>query len=300
MNEGAIWMERLRLILISVTVLLSVSLTSAQQREGTQQGQSQRMSKSPVTVAKVTEQFHTIEVAGRLEPENRIVHYTPNSGYISSISVKEGQFAKEGQELFRIRRKEDVMNIYKPTVVTARIAGLVSQVFIQVQDEVETNEQAVVIIGMEGYTLDADISDKDAFKIKIGQRVSAHTINGTTISGVLVNRSQEPDYTTGLFSLTFHFPDTQHINVGEFVIIELPADRAKGIFIRRDLVIRRYGRYFMWIVNEAGELSAREVTLGPTYGDLVRIDHGLSEGERYLNRLTGREKEGDRIEASGT
>jgi len=83
------------------------------------------------------------------------------------------------------------------------------------------------------------------------------------------------------------------------VIIDLPVDRAKGLFVRRDLVIRRYGKYFLWIVNEAGELLAREVVLGPAYGELVRIDQGLKVGERYLNRLTGREKEGMKIEVPG-
>jgi multidrug efflux pump subunit AcrA (membrane-fusion protein) len=292
-------MDRIKLLLIIVTVLSSASLTSAQQREGAQQSESQNKPASPVTVAQISEQFHTISVVGRLEPKNRIVHHTPTSGYISSVSVEEGQLVKEGQKLFSIKRKDDLMNVYKPTLVSARITGWVSKVLIQVEDEVEAAEPALVIIGTEGYILDANISDKDAFKIRIGQRVSARTTGGAAISGILVSRSQEPDYTTGLFSLTFHFPNTQRTYVGEFVIIDLPIDRAKGLFVRRDLVIRRYGKYFLWIVNEAGELLAREVVLGPAYGELVRIDQGLKVGERYLNRLTGREKEGMKIEVPG-
>jgi multidrug efflux pump subunit AcrA (membrane-fusion protein) len=287
-------MDRLRFLFVMIGVLLSASLTFAQQE------QSQNRSSSPVTVAHISEQFHTISVVGRLEPENRIVHHTPASGYVSSVSVEEGQLVVEGQQLFSIKRKDDLINIYKPTLVTARIAGWVSKVFIQPEDEVEAAEPAVVIIGTEGYVLDAHISDKDAFKIRIGQRVTARTTSGTTIRGMLLNRSQEPDYTTGLFSLTFRFPNTQRTYVGEFVIIELPVDRAKGLFVRRDLVIRRYGKYFLWIVNDVGELSAREVVLGPTYGDLVRINQGLAAGEQYLNRLTGREKEGDKIDMPGT
>jgi multidrug efflux pump subunit AcrA (membrane-fusion protein) len=193
-----------------------------------------------------------------------------------------------------------VANIYKPAIVTARISGWISEVLVQPEDDVSDAEPAVVIIGTEGYELEASISDKDAFKVRIGQEVSAHTAEGRKIIGVLVNRSQEPDYTTGLFSLTFHFPNNQRTYVGEFVIIDLPVDRSKGIFIKRDLIIRRYGTYFLWVVGDDQILEAREVVLGPTYDEMVRIDQGLSEGERYLIRLTGREKGGAKVNAPGT
>jgi multidrug efflux pump subunit AcrA (membrane-fusion protein) len=74
-------------------------------------------------------------------------------------------------------------------------------------------------------------------------------------------------------------------------------DRERGLFVRRELVIRRYGKYFLWLVNQADELEAREVVLGAAYGELVLIEEGLKPGERYLTRLTGREKEGEKAGA---
>jgi multidrug efflux pump subunit AcrA (membrane-fusion protein) len=289
-------MYKYGILFITAVILFSASLASAQQREGGRREQSQGRPTSPVTVAEASEQYHVISVVGRLQPKSRIVHYTPNSGYILEVFIEEGQHVDEGQKLFSIRRKDDVTNIYKPTVVTARISGWVSTLHIMEEDEVDAGDPAVVIIGTEGYVLDAAISDKDAFKVRIGQRVTAHTTGGATITGILVNRSQEPDYDTGLFSLTFHFPNTQRTYVGEFVTIDLPADRTKGLFVRRDLIIRRYGKYFLWTINDEEKLAARQVLLGPTYGDLVRIDEGLASGERYLALLTGREKEGDSVE----
>jgi len=283
-------MEKLKLPVIIAAILCLTSLTAAHQ------GEAQSNTRSPVAVAENSVQFHVISVGGRLQPKSRIVHYTPNSGIVSAVSVEEGQLVESGQKLFSIKRKDDVMNSYKPTVVTARISGWVSNVEIQVEDEVEANDPAVVIIGTEGYALDVAISDKDTFKVQIGQRVSARTNGGNRITGVLVNRSQEPDYDTGLFSLSFYFPNTQRTFIGEFVVIDLPVDRAKGLFVRRDLIIRRYGKYFLWTVNEEQTLAAREVVLGPTYGDMVLIEQGLAAGERYLTVLTGREKEGDTVE----
>jgi multidrug efflux pump subunit AcrA (membrane-fusion protein) len=245
-----------------------------------------------VAIAEVSEQSHSITVGGRLEPQSRIVHKISTGGYIQSISVREGQLVETGQELLSVRRKDDVMELYKPVPLIARISGRVSEVLVQPDAEVNAGQSAVVILGTQGYLLQANVSDKDAFKIAVGQSVKGRTSGGAPISGFLFSRSQEPDYTTGLFELKFHFPNSQRVSIGEFVLIDLPIDRVRGLFVPRDVVVRRYGKYFLWIVNESQVLEAREVTLGQVFGDLVLVSQGLQPGERYLKRLTGRERDG--------
>ncbi|MBN1835168.1 MAG: HlyD family efflux transporter periplasmic adaptor subunit [Spirochaetales bacterium] len=249
----------------------------------------------PISVAAESVQFRTISVGGRLRPASRIVHQAPTAGIVASVEVSVGQLVRAGQPLFSIRRRDDVNNLYKPTVVTARIGGRVAEVPIDLHDEISTGAEGVVVIGTESYALEAAISDKDAFKVEVGQGIAGRTAGGTLLNGVLTSRSQEPDYQTGLFTLTFEFPNSQRTYIGEFVLIELPVDRSRGLFVRRELVVRRYGSYYLWVVDPEGRLEAREVTLGPTYGNLVRIDQGLEAGERYLNRLTGREREGAQV-----
>jgi multidrug efflux pump subunit AcrA (membrane-fusion protein) len=240
----------------------------------------------------VSEQYHSITVGGRLEPESRIVHKISAGGFVQSISVREGQLVEAGQELVSVKRKDDVMELYKPVPLVARISGRVSEVLVQPEAEVSVGDPAVVILGTEGYVLQANVSDKDAFRIDVGQKVTGQTTGGEAIRGVLLSRSAEPDYDTGLFELTFQFPNSQRVAIGEFVLIDLPIDRVRGLFVPRDVVVRRYGKFFLWIVNESQLLEAREVTLGPVFGDLVLIREGLRPEERYLLRLTGKEREG--------
>lgn len=298
-------MKTAGIIMIITSLLLTAVSVSAQHGgragpppgPGAGSGQAEGADRSPIAIAQVSQQSHTITVGGRLEPQSRIVHKTSSSGYIQSVRVREGQLVQAGEELLSIKRKDDVMDLYKPVPVTARITGRVSEVLVQVEAEVNAGEPAVVVLGTEGFVLEANVSDKDAFRIDIGQKVSGLTAGGTTISGVLLSRSQEPDYSTGLFELTFQFPDSQRVGVGEFVLIDLPVDRVRGLFVPRDVVVRRYGKFFLWIVNESQALEAREVTLGPVFGDLVLIKDGLQPGERYLRRLTGREREGAAVGA---
>jgi len=247
---------------------------------------------SPIAVAQVSEQSHSITVGGRLEPESRIVHKISAGGFVQSISVREGQPVEAGQELVSVKRKDDVMELYKPVPLVARISGRVSEVLVQPEAEVSAGDPAVVILGTAGYVLQANVSDKDAFRIDVGQQVTGHTAGGEAIRGVLLSRSAEPDYDTGLFELTFQFPNSQRVAIGEFVLIDLPLDRVRGLFVLRDAVVRRYGNFYLWMVNESQVLEARKITLGPVFSDLVLIREGLEPGERYLRRLTGREREG--------
>ena len=238
-------------------------------------------------------------MGGRLRPLSRIVHQAPSGGIVAAVNVAEGQAVRAGQELFSIRRRDDVSNLFKPTVVTARIGGRVAEVLIRAQDEIPAGQSGVVVIGTGGYVLEAAISDKDAFKVEVGQTVGGRTAGGNRLTGTLAARSQEPDYQTGLFTLSFEFPNSPATYIGEFVLLELPVDRSRGVFVRRDLVVRRYGSYYLWLVNPDGHLEAREVTLGATYGEMVRVDRGLEPGERYLTRLSGREREGARVADPG-
>jgi len=292
-------MKTAGIIMIVISVLLTAVSVSAQQGAGrgggapgtgTSSGQAGGAGASPVAVAKISQQSHTITVGGRL-------HKISANGFIQSVRVREGQLVQAGEELLSIKRKDDVMELYKPVPLTARTTGRVSEVLVQIEAEVNAGDPAVVILGIEGYVLKANVSDKDAFRIDIGQPVSGLTAGSTTISGVLLSRSQEPDYSTGLFELTFQFPNSQRVDVGEFVLIDLPLDRVRGLFVPRDVVVRRYGKFFLWVVNDSQSLEAREVVLGPVFGELVLISGGLQPEERYLRRLTGREREGAMVDA---
>ncbi len=280
--------------MLCILVFMPASLTS-QQRGGPgggPPGGGGPGSASAIAEARISENAHAITVGGRLEPQTRIVHRIPSGGFVQAIFVQEGQRVSAGDELLRIRRKDDVMELYQPVPLNARIDGRVSEILVQVEGEVSTGDAAIVLLGTSGYILEANISDKDAFRIDIGQAVKGHTADGAEITGVLQNRSQEPDYATGLFQLTFRFPDNPRVGIGEFILIDLPIDQVRGVFIPRDAVVRRYGSFSVWAVSAEQTLTAREVSLGDVFGDEVLIVTGLEPGENFLRQLTGREREG--------
>jgi HlyD family secretion protein len=288
-------MKMLQVCLLLAALLTGPAALYAQQGPGGRPGPAPG---PPVAVAAEAERSHTISVGGRLEPLVRVEHQVTAAGTVLAVAVAEGQTVSRGQLLFSIN-KDELTGKYRPVQVTSRVDGLVASVAVQVEDEVSSGEAGVTVIGTGGYSLKATVSDKDAFKVEVGQQVAGRTPGGSELAGVLVNRSLEPDYSSGLFLLSFEFADGQKTHVGEYLLIDLPVDKARGIFVPRELVVRRYGRYYLWVVGGDNLLEAREVVLGELFGDQVLIEEGLTAGERYLARLSGREKEGAPADGRG-
>jgi multidrug efflux pump subunit AcrA (membrane-fusion protein) len=245
-----------------------------------------------ISTARTETRSRMIQVGGRLKPLTSIVHTPSAAGFISELNVKPGDRVAAGSVLFTVDRNE-AGQTFRPVPVSARIDGIVSAVDIELEQQVQSGGAGVTLIGTDGYTLEARISDKDAFNVALGQTVQAHTSADAILTGRLSLRSPEPDYATGLFRLTFNFPASRDAFAGVFVLVDLPAEILRGVFVPGGAIDRRYGRSFIWIVDEStGLVSRREVSVGASLGEETLILEGLEEGVRFLTSLTGREREG--------
>lgn len=249
---------------------------------------------TPTRSASTATRYRTARVAGRVEPASRLEHQVPVSGLVQRLQVATGERVEIGDLLFEIER-DDVGGSFRPAQVRSRIAGTVSEVSVEESQHVSSGSAGVTVVSQGDFRLRATISDKDAFFLSTGERVQGRTPNGASVEGFLSARSEEPNYETGLFQLTFRFPRTDALRVGTFVVIELPTEQLSGIFVDREAIDRRSGRYYLWVVDEDEQIiTRREVEPGATLGSERLISDGLSEGERYIERLTGQEREGAR------
>lgn len=285
------------LIAISL-ILVFTGLVSAQQGSGMPGSGRPSGGASPsgrsvslILETEISMRANSITVAGRLEPSSRIVHNSSISGTIGELFVGIGSRVQAGEHLFRIDRNE-IGQSFKPVYVDSKISGIVSTIDIQIYSDINAGSPVITIIATDSFIVRAVISDKDAFKIKVGQSVVGVSPEGLKINGILSGRSQEPDYNTGLFTLNFEFPKKEGFYIGSFILIQLSTDQLEGIFISRDLLVRRYGKYFLWLLDSENKLTAREVKSGAIFGNDVHIISGLVPEERYLSKITGKETEG--------
>ncbi len=284
---------------VAIFVLLGTLVFAQQPGSGTgsgagqagRQGQGRPGGSAPFAVAETSIGKIYTTVGGRLEPESRIIHKTTQTGLVTEIYVALGERVSEGQPLFSIRQNLPG-NRYLPVVVEARISGTVSELLIDDFEEVNAGIPAVVVVDRERLRLEAVAGDKDAFSIRRGIPVSGRNPEGETFPGSLNSISIEPDYQTGLFTLSFSFSGASGARVGMPLLIDLPVKQVSGIFVGPEAVVRRYGRNSLWIVNSDNTIESRIVETGQVVENRVLIRNGLAEGERYLRRPTGNERNG--------
>ena len=289
------------ILIISMVLLFNACAEdeAAQAAEGGSRPASAGARPPALETARIETRSRIIQVGGRLEPQRRLIHSASSGGLIQAISFEVGDRVEPGDVLFTVDRNEAGQN-FKPVPDLARIEGIVSAVVRDPGEEVREGDPVVTLIGVEGYILEAKVSDKDAFSIRVDQAVEAHGADGRLVRGVLESRSPEPDYQTGLFTLRFRFPSSDELFVGAFLLIDLPAETVKGIFVPNTAVDRRYGKSFLWVVDpDERTLLRREIRTGTALGDFILISTGLEVDEQYLTILSGREREGAAVGGGG-
>jgi multidrug efflux pump subunit AcrA (membrane-fusion protein) len=245
-----------------------------------------------ISIARLETRTTSIGVAGRLEPARRIDHTVGIAGFVETIHVRVGERVAEGQALVTLSR-DAPGEVFRPLVVASRIAGRVSVIHLMEGAEVRSGAAAVTVMDDAEFRLVAALSDKDAFRVAaIGKAmVTARSADGVSLRGSLEEVAAEPDYATGLFSATLRFPFQTGARIGMVLFMDLPVDSVRGQFVKQELIVRRFGRSVMWIIDAEDKLKQVQVTTGKPYGDEILVTDGLPPGTRYLNRLGGGERE---------
>ncbi len=114
------------------------------------------------------------------------------------------------------------------------------------------------------------------------------------------------DTTTGTLKLRAEFANQEDtLFPNQFVNIEMVVDTLHGVTIMPTAAIQRGAPgTFVYLVNADQTVTVRPVTLGPSHGDMVAIDKGLSPGDRVVIDGADRLRNGARVvmrdEGTGT
>ncbi len=234
-----------------------------------------------------------ITVGGRLQPRNKIVHTVPVAGYVDEILVQVGDRVTEGQALARFTRGV-VGETFRPALLESRLAGVVSAVQIYDKQEVGAGNPGVTILDDRSFLLEAALSDRDAqdLRSKDGAAVTGITPEGQSYPGKILRLSLEPDYTTGLFTLTMEFPRVSGLSLGMVLFIDLPIQKAQGILVETPALVLSGDQPFIWLLDDENTLIRQPLVTGEPQGESTLILQGLSAGDRYIRQPSGREEEG--------
>ncbi len=234
-----------------------------------------------------------ITVGGRITPYRKISHTFSVDGYVDALLVSPGDRIKAGDPLIRLTR-DVVGETYKPVILESRIDGIVSEVHVYESQQVSSGTPGVTVLDDRFFLLEASLSDRDARAVRsmMGFPVTGVSPEGDGFSGKIRDITTEPDYSTGLFTLTMQFPPRAGLYLGTVLFVDLPVEKASGITIERTALIPEQPEPAVWVFNSQGLLEMRQVTAGPEKEDKIEISLGISEGEQYVRLPDGREAEG--------
>lgn len=247
----------------------------------------------PVATAGPAGSDRIITVGGRLTPYRKIYQDFSVDGFVDEILVTQGQRITEGTPLIRISR-DVIGETFRPVILDSPMNGIVSEIHVYEKEQVSSGTAAVTIIDDRYYVLKASISDRDAPAVrKLGAlAVEGMTPEGTSYRGTIRSLSTEPDYGTGLFTLTISFPRNRDLYFGTVLFVDLPVEKASGITIEETALIQNDQGFFVWIVDGDGLLEQRPITSGARSEGKVEILEGISQGERYVRKPSGKEEPG--------
>ena len=118
--------------------------------------------------------------------------------------------------------------------------------------------------------------------------------------GTLITVDNQIDPTTGTVKLKAQFPNTDGaLFPNQFVNIRMRVDTLKGATVVPAAAVQRGAQgMFVYVVKPDGTATMRPVKLGPTEGQRVAIESGVSPGERVVTDGVDRLREGAKVETA--
>lgn len=250
----------------------------------------------PVEVAelKARDLYRSVFYGCRLQPADRFVHRSPLTGSLESIAVRTGQRVRQGDILFTVRR-ELAGRSFNSVSVRAAGGGVVADHDLRPGEPVQENQALLTVLDDGAFTGEILVSDKDIGTVRLGDScVVFEDRKPTNIIGRVALISPEPEYDTGLFPVELNFSRSPGLFIGKFIRVELRKEPYRGLAVPSENIVRKYGEDHLYIVSE-DIVTLRPITVGASYGDLVTITDGASEGELFVTSSTRRISDGDTV-----
>jgi membrane fusion protein (multidrug efflux system) len=105
-----------------------------------------------------------------------------------------------------------------------------------------------------------------------------------THKGKVVAASQSIDQETGTYTMEASFSNPRKLILpGQFARVRAPYQTLENVIvIPRKAISELQGLFRVYVVDAAGQVSVKEITLGPKSGDDVVVESGLDAGETVI------------------
>lgn len=178
------------------------------------------------------------------------------------------------------------------TAIRAPFDGFVQKRMVSQGEFVKTQTPVMVLVKVDPLKIAAEIPERLAPWITLGQPVAIHidAMPDRTIPGRIARISPAVNTQTRAFQFEAVVPNGDaQLKPGSFARVRLETSKVDQVLTLPYAALQyRYGVNRVFVVDGAGRLSARELTLGDRDGDRVEVASGVKAGDRVA--LTDVEK----------
>ncbi len=156
-----------------------------------------------------------------------------------------------------------------------------------------------------GYVLRVPLSDRDAARLTAGApaQVSLAALDGAVLAGHVIELGGRADKSTGTFIVEILLPDDPRLRSGQIGDVRIAAAGAQVAALRVPagaVFAARAGVAFVYVVDPARRVvHLRQVSIGETSDDGIRVTGGLARGEIVATSRVDRLKDGAKIQPIG-
>ncbi len=192
--------------------------------------------------------------------------------------------------------------------ITAPVAGRIGLRLVDPGNIIHATDTTglVVITQLEPITVIFTIPEDNLpavmAKLKAGQHLSVDAFNREQTqqlaTGSLLTVDSQIDPNSGTVRLRAEFPTTAHLLFpNQFVNARLLLETRRGVTVIPTAAIQRGPQATsVFLVKADRTVTVRQVRLGPTAGDKVAIEEGLSPGDLVVMEGAERLREGSKVE----
>ncbi len=167
------------------------------------------------------------------------------------------------------------------TVVKAPFAGLVTKRHVEVGETVGVGQPLMTGLSLETLRATTHVPQTFVHAVREQARARVITGDGRSIGAASLRVFPYADERTHAFKVRVNLPDgVERLYPGSFVKVAFVTGEARRLTVPEGAVVRRSELTGLYVVDEGGRISLRQIRAGRTIDGEVEVLSGIEPGER--------------------
>jgi multidrug efflux pump subunit AcrA (membrane-fusion protein) len=265
---------------MSTLLLLSLSSTSYSKV---------KIEKVFVKIAKKSEIFDQFIYPARVTPKVTAMVLSESQGIVTELKYNLGDKLKKKQVIAKITHIDPVYQ-YRPFLLRAPVAGVVSKIFTNVGSQVAKGDNIIQLIDPDKTKVTIEVSVRDLPAFKKGMKgVFTSRINDKKINVVINGVSPLVDAATGTATAELDFSSS---NKGIFLPgtigkVSFKTNIHKGYLFPQNVLTYKGNQAQVRIVSKESKVRRIDVKIGAKSRGKIEILSGIKSGDYLIERASG-------------